>query len=305
MNSVKAKVIVNPAASGGKTGRQWPMLKSMIAQAGMKFDFELTEYRNHAIEIARNSVEDGYRRIVCVGGDGTVNETVNGLVTDDYIPQDIVLSIIPLGAGADFAKTLGISRDPQLTVRSALGDKIITVDVGKIGCISDGKPIERYFVNIAGLGFDGENVALANRMRKRFGGTLHYLYTTLLTLFTYRNKDVQLTIDGQKQIGRYNSIIVCNGQYFGGGMRVGPNATVDDGFFDIIVLKDFRKFEVLLNIPRIYSGSHLELAKVDSIKAQEVQVSSKQRMLLQAEGELIGESPATFRIMPRMLKLSV
>jgi len=299
----KAKVIVNPTAAGGKVGRRWPQLRDVLTQGGLCFTAELTERPGHATEIARSALREGYRYIVSVGGDGTVNEVVNGLVADGHVPSDVVLSIVPGGTGSDFVRILDISRDPLQACAVVLGDSVRTVDLGEIRCMCNGTPIVRYFANVAGVGFDGETCVRVNRMSKRITGTLPYLTGLFVTLVSYKNKDVRLTVDAQSYVGCFNSVVICNGQYFGGGMWVGPKAAADDGIFDVVILKDLTKPELLVNIPRIYRGTHLTHPKVESLQGKEIQIEALQRMFIQAEGELIGETPASFRIMPAALNL--
>jgi diacylglycerol kinase (ATP) len=305
MSKDKAKVIVNQIASGGKVGRAWPELRDSLTQSGLPFADQLTQYPGHASEIARGALEEGFRHFICYGGDGTVHEVVNGLVVDGRVPPEVVLSIIPGGTGADFSRILGISRDPLEALKTAGGDQAHAMDLGEIECTRDGKRIRRYFVNVAGLGFDGETSVRVNRMSKRISGTIPYLTALVLTLFSYSNKDVEVTFDGQQCCGRFNSVIICNGQYFGGGMWVGPQAAADDGIFDLVILKDLGKLEFLLNVPRVYRGTHLTHPKVESFQAKEVHVEARQRMFIQAEGELVGEAPATFRILPAALNVRV
>jgi len=303
VGGIETKVIVNPVAAGGKVGRQWPELRALLSQSGLQFSDERTRHPGHATEIARTSLEEGFRHIVCIGGDGTVHEVVNGLVVDGRVPSEVELSIIPGGTGADFCRVLDIPRDPRQAVETALGKQVRAVDIGEISCVRDGKSTRRYFVNVAGLGFDGETSVRVNRMSKRISGTIPYLTGLVLTLLSYTNKDVELTFDGQQRRGRYNSVIICNGQYFGGGMWVGPKAAADDGIFDVVILKDLGKLEFLVNVPRVYRGTHLTHAKVESFQAKEIHVEAKQRMFIQAEGELIGEAPASFRMLPAALNL--
>jgi len=305
VDTSRAKIIINPVASGGKVGQQWPQISEVLRQGGLQFDAELTQAPLHAIEIARRALDQGFRHFVAVGGDGTVHEVVNGLVVEGHIPPDVTLSIIPGGTGSDTIRVMGISRDPLQACRTALGHQTRTVDIGVMECLREGKPITRYFVNVAGLGFDGEVCVRVNRSSKRIGGTLPYLTSLVLTLFAYSNKDVQLTVDGQPSQGRFNSVVICNGQYFGGGMWVGPKAAPDDGLFDVVLLGDLNKLEFLLNVPRVYKGTHLTHPKVKSMQAREVHVQAAQPMFIQAEGELVGEAPATFRIIPGALNLRV
>ncbi len=299
----EAKVIVNPVAAGGKVGARWPQLRDVLTRGGLRFNAELTERPGHATEIARSALDDGYRYIVSVGGDGTVNEVLNGLVVEGHVSPEVVLSIVPGGTGSDFVRVLDISRDPVQACMTVLGDSLRTVDLGEIRCMRDGKPIVRYFANVAGVGFDGETCVRVNRMSKRITGTLPYLTSLLVTLVSYRNKDVRLTVDGQRYAGRFNSVVVCNGQYFGGGMWVGPRAAADDGIFDVVILKDLSKPELVVNIPRIYRGTHLTHPKVEYLHGREIHIEAQQRMFMQAEGELVGETPASFRILPAALNL--
>ena len=275
----------------------------MLSAAGLQFEHELTQHRDHATEIARRAVDDGYRQIICVGGDGTVNETVNGLVREGRVPPDVSLGIVPGGTGSDFRRSVGIDSDPCAAIETALGDRVRAVDIGEIECFLDGKPVVRYFVNVAGLGFDAEVALRANRMTKLIGGTLTYLASLVLTLLSYRNKDIRLTVDSQEQTGRFNSVVVCNGQYFAGGMWMGPEAATDDGILDVVLLRDLGKLEFLATVPKVYKGTHLSHPKVEPVLAKEIHVESDQRMYLQAEGEFIGEAPATFRVIPGALNL--
>ncbi|KPL24068.1 MAG: hypothetical protein AMJ93_03205 [Anaerolineae bacterium SM23_84] len=305
MDRHEAKVIINPTASGGKVGKRWPDLRDVLAAAGLRFSAELTQRPGHATEIARSALREGFRYIITFGGDGTVNEVVNGLVVDNQVHPDVVLSIIPGGTGSDFVRIFDVPRDAAQAFQATLGAGCRAVDIGEIRCIRDDKAVRHYFVNTAGLGFDSETCARVNRMSKRISGTIPYLAALALTLVSYRNKDVEVTVGGQLVRGRLNSVIICNGQYFGGGMWVGPQARADDGIFDIVLLKDLNKVEFLLNVPRVYRGTHLTHPKVETYQAKEVHVEAKQRMFIQAEGELIGEAPATFRILPGALKLRV
>ena len=303
MSRGEAKVIVNPTAGGGRVGQRWPEIEGLLSKAGLQFEHELTQHRNHATEIARKAVDDGHHRVICVGGDGTVNETVNGLVRDGRVPPDVSLGIIPCGTGSDFRRSVGIDCDPCAAIETALGDSVRAVDVGEIECTLDGKPVVRYFVNIAGLGFDAEVALRANGMTKLVSGTVTYLASLVLTLISYRNKDIRLVVDGQEQTGRFNSVVVCNGQYFAGGMWMGPKAAADDGILDVVLLRDMGKLEFLATVPKVYKGRHLEHPKVEPALAKVIHVESDQPMYVQAEGEFVGEAPATFRVIPGALNL--
>jgi YegS/Rv2252/BmrU family lipid kinase len=299
------KLIVNPVAANGAVGKNWPQVRDFLQAEGVEFDAVLTEEPRHAIRLARQALDDGYRTIVAVGGDGTLNEVLNGLVEEGAVDPEVALGIIPWGTGADFSRTLGIPRDYMGAGRQLLRFETQLVDLGRITCLREGREVVHYFINAAGLGFDGEVAELANRFPKVLGGTITYLTCLFISLLTYRNKSVELSFDGQHVRGRINSVIVCNGRYLGGGMFMAPEASFDDGIFDVVILGNLNKLEVVANLPRVYKGTHLTHPKVSLCHAREVHIEARERMFLQAEGELIGEAPATFQIIPRALKVLV
>lgn len=299
-------VIVNPASGSGKTGRRWPGLDARMRAEGAEYDVELTREPGHAEHLARAAVMAGAKTILVVGGDGTLNEVVNGMMLDDAPINESAtsLGILPVGTGSDFARSIGLPRDPlEAAIYLMKKAKPYALDVGRIECMLGGQPHTRYFVNIAGLGFDGEVADSVNRSGSRTGGGLFYQIMLFRNLLSYNNKNVTLSIDGKTQEGRMNSVIVANTSYFGAGMFVAPHAKYDDGIFDVIVLGDLSKLEVLMNLPRLYRGTHLKHKKVSEHRAREVKVEAKERMFLQAEGELIGEAPATFSMLPQVLRV--
>jgi len=299
------KLIVNPVAANGAVGRNWPHIRDFLQAEGAEFDAVLTEEPGHATRLARQALDDGYRTIVAVGGDGTVNEVLNGLVVEGTVDPEVALGIIPWGTGADFTRSLGIPRDYMEAGRKLLRVETRPVDLGRITCLRDGREVERYFINAAGLGFDGEVAELANRFPKVLGGTITYLTCLFISLVTYRNKSVELSFDGQHVRGRLNSAIVCNGRYLGGGMFMAPGAAFDDGIFDVVILGNLNKLEVVVNLPRLYKGTHLTHPKVSLCHARVVPLEAQERMFLQADGELVGEAPATFQIVPGALRVVV
>ncbi len=300
------RVIVNPVAANGTVGKRWPQIQDALWAEGAQFDASLTEGPYHATELAKEALSAGYRTIVAVGGDGTLNEVVNGLVSAGPVGSTVNLGIIPSGTGSDSVRTLGIPHDYRAACRRLLRGKPHCVDLGLITCVSQGRETQRYFLNVAGLGFDGEVAERVNRNSKALGGTIPFLSSLCVKLLTYQNKPVEVILDGQQRLQqRVNSVIVCNGRYFAGGMHIGPHAALDDGLFNVVIIGDTGKLEFIANVPRVYRGTHLSHPKIAEYRARKVWVKAQERMFLQADGELIGEAPATFQIIPQALRVLV
>jgi diacylglycerol kinase (ATP) len=300
------RVIVNPVAANGAVGKRWPQIRDLLRAEGGQFDASFTESPNHATELVREALSAGYRTIVAVGGDGTLNEVVNGLVIEGTVDPAVNLGIIPSGTGADSVRTLRVPHDYRAACHRLLHGKPDCIDLGLITCVSEGREVKRYFLNVAGLGFDSEVAERTNRSSKALGGTLPFLSSLFVKLLTYQNKSVEVTLDGQQRLQqKANSVLICNGRYAGGGMHIGPHAALDDGLFDVIIIGDTSRLEIVVNVPRIYRGTHLSHPKVDEYRAKEVRVKAQERMFLQADGELIGQAPATFQIIPQALHVLV
>ncbi len=312
-------VVVNPTAAYGKTSMRWAAIQDAMRAQGLEFTAALTERRGHAAELARQAAEQGFRLIVAVGGEGTLFEMANGLLgPTGAVDRSVALGILPSGTGSDFARFLGIPRDPIAAVARLVGDQTITMDLGHVECRRlapageteppDAPPVKRYFMNVAGLGFDGEvieRVERGTKGTKAIGGTIPYLSNLFVSLVAYRNKNFTITYDGRTLAGRFNSVVCANGAYFGGGMFIAPKARLDDGLFDLVLLGDLTKPEIVVTLPRLYKGTHLSHPKVTLLHAKEVRVESRERALVQADGELVGMGPAVFRIIPQALRVKV
>ncbi len=306
MSGQRSLLIVNPVAAGGKTGKVWPDVENELHSLGLAFDHRFTEEPNHATALAREGVDQGYETVVAVGGDGTINEVVNGLMPRGGDKAGAVLGIVITGRGSDLARTIGIPSDYREACARLGGDRTMTVDLGLVTFHQEGEERQRYFVNVGGGGFDGEVAHRANRAPNFMGGTIPYLTSLVSTLFSYRNKAVELTLDDQEPIRKViNSVVVANCQFFGGGMRVAPDADPNDGLFDVIVIGDIDKIEYLMTVPKVYDGTHITHPQVDTYRARRVEIHSELPVLLQVEGEVCGQSPITFEIIPSALQIRV
>jgi len=312
MANEEVRVIVNPMAAYGAVGREWPELRSLLRQQEVAFRDVFTEAPGHATELAREALHEGYSTVVAVGGDGTVNEVVNGLVDGSEVGHGRVppasLAVISRGTGCDLARTLGL-RGPVETIRAlAERQRTRTIDLGELTLERDGKREQRLFVNVAGLGFDGEVVeGLLKRANagKEIGGTIPYLLQVVRTIMRYRNKHVHAHIDDLELEGVFTAFFACNGKYLAGGMRIAPQADPADGLFDVVVLKPMSRPGLLLRLPTVYLGWHTHLRPVEVYRARELRVDTEDRLLIQADGELIGTAPVTMRLIPQALRVQV
>jgi len=298
------KVIVNPVAGAYSTRRKWPVISKLLKHIGLSFDFEYTEGVGHAIELARAAASDGYRYLVAVGGDGTVNEVANGILYATGAAST-ALGIVSTGTGSDFARSVGIPRDYATACSTLTSPRRLAIDAGVVEYQSKGQTLRRFFVNAAGVGFDAAVVKETERLPKYFGGTIPYLAGLARTLFSYKNKPVILKVENEVESGRVLNVVVANGGYLGGGMHIAPRAELGDSLLDVVIVGDMGKFELLKELPTVYKGTHIYHPKVRMVKATHITVDSPERMLVHADGELLGESPASFWVMPAALSIVV
>jgi diacylglycerol kinase (ATP) len=306
----RAKIIVNPAAGAGSTSRAWPSIQARLEQSGLAFDFSLTQRKDHATELAKAAVESGYGFVVAVGGDGTIQEVVNGILQTPVSKQtastDTILGIICTGTGSDLSRSVGISRKIEESCHTLVRRQIRRIDVGFVTYHKNGKETGRYFVNSAGIGFDAAVVEATEKLPKYIGGTIPYLLGLIRSFLFYKNKWVSITVDGKPgEPRRVMSVVVANGRYFGGGMHVAPVAKMDDGLFDIVTIGDFGKVELLRVFPRVYKGSHLTYPKISLTRGTVVTIESPDQYPLQADGEVLGNGPVSFQLIPDAISLIV
>jgi len=307
-DNYRAKFIVNPASANGSTGKMWDTLARSIGAEIGEVDAAFTNAANHATDLARQAISDGFEMVVAVGGDGTVNEVVNGFFeAGKPINPDAVLGVISRGTGSDFIKTMNIPKEIENAARTLKGRAVKRCDAGRFTSRgADGEEIERYFINIADFGMGGEAIVRVNNTTKAFGGFLSFLYGTLKTMWMYEGKNVRVTVDDEFEIEKkISSVIVANGQYFGSGMRIAPEAKVDDGLFDILILDASSFAQSALDIPKLYKGTHVEDSRVTCLRGRTLTAESDEDVLIDVEGEEGGRLPAKFEIIPSSIDVKV
>jgi diacylglycerol kinase (ATP) len=307
-----AVFIVNPQAGGGKSTRQLDQLLSEINSIYANATIQYTEWKGHATDLSRAAFAAGTELIVAVGGDGTISEVAAGFFDPKGkaakpTKQTPVLGILPAGSGSDYARTLGIPRSSALALQILQTRHTRTVDAGLIDFTGlDGERTKRIFINIADVGIGGEVVDILERQGKSLGAFLSYQLATVRGLIGYKNKKLEITLDKkQKYDGTYNGVIIANGKYFGSGMKIAPDAVPDDGFFDVIMLGEMSKIEMISKMQKVRKGTHVFERNVTVHRAKHVSIRSDSRALLDCDGEMPGECPAEFSILPAALKVVV
>ena len=288
MSRRRSLAIVNPAAGKGLGATLVPTLAADLGEAGLSVDVVASPAPGEAARLASHAVEDGYDQVIAVGGDGTAMEVANGLVG-----TDTALALYPIGSGNDFSRALGYPRDRKRVGAFLASAPTRRIDVGDVN--------GRIFVNAAGVGIDGyvaERVIAAARV---VGPTLGYFAGALHGIATYRPRQMRVTIDGAAREGPHMMVAACNGTHFGSGMRVAPNAKLDDGVFDIIVGGDLGRWDSLVALMKIYRGTHVNGKTILAIRATSLDVELPEELTAQVDGEVERTDGLRIRMRPRSL----
>jgi YegS/Rv2252/BmrU family lipid kinase len=304
-------VIVNPASAGGRTGKRWPGLRDALTSARVVYDAHQTTAPDDATAATRDALAHGYERIIVAGGDGTLNEVVNGFFTPDGAPinTQAVLGLFPSGTGGDFRRTVGLPTDPVQLASIVSANHTRVIDIGRI-TYDEPSTAPRQFINIADCGVGGEVVARVNRSGNKGGGvrgTAVFLGISVKALTSFGGRRVRITLDGEAIEMEVQNVVIANGRCFGGGMRIAPDAELDDGLFDVVVLPAMGRLRTLTAVPSVYRGTHLRQPGVIVKRAKEVRVEplDSRPLLFDIEGEQIGRAPATLTCIPGSMRFCV
>jgi diacylglycerol kinase (ATP) len=296
--------LVNPASGNGATGRRWPELSRLAEEAGLRGHALFSEREGHIAELARNAAEGGAQLLVVVGGDGTVNEAVNGILSAGA--KGVELAVLPCGTGDDFVRTFGIPTDAARALEVADGGAARIIDVGRADFSGwDGSRKQRYFTNFAGAGISGAIARRGAATSRRLGARAAYFWATVAVFARWKSVEVSLDVDGERRSGPMYEVLAANGIYTAGGMKIAPGAVPDDGLFDLIVIGDFTKTEFLNTFPKIYRGTHVRHPKIDVLRAANVSVEAASALPVVLDGEQPGTTPATFQAVPGAVRLRV
>ncbi|MEE2789672.1 MAG: diacylglycerol kinase family protein [Myxococcota bacterium] len=305
-------VLVNPASANGKTRRQWPSLALALRSQLGAFEVGFTEYSGHGTVLIREAIHRGVRHVVSVGGDGTHNEVVNGFFEGERcLADDLCLSLVPAGTGGDLRRTLGLPTDPHAAIL-AVGRNRRRVDLGRMSYLNhDGEVALAHFINIASFGAAGLVDRIVNRSSKVLGGRLSFMLGAVRGTMQYRNQAMQVILNPEmpdeiRLRGRMFNGVIANARFFGGGMKVAPDALMDDGLFDVITMGELSTLDVVRGMPSLYAGTHVDRAKIQTFRASVIRAEPTQgeEILIDLDGEQPGRLPATFSVLPKMIEVS-
>lgn len=298
-------VIVNPNAGGGKGKKDWKRISDLLTRENISFISRFTGRRGQAIDYTDEAIEKGFRRFISVGGDGTLNEVVNGIFIRNRVPaNEITIAMIPVGTGNDWGRMFGIPSIYEGAVKVIAEGKTMLHDIGLVDYLEGEQGRRRYFINITGLGFEALVVKKTNRQKDRGRNSKAiYFFNILSSLVSYRIAAADIIIDGRKSSADVFSINVGNGRYCGGGMRQTPDALPDDGLLDVTVIKEMGRLEIIKNLRLLYDGTILSHPKVDGYRCRNLKIESESLLFIESDGELLGHTPAEIGIIPSAVNI--
>jgi YegS/Rv2252/BmrU family lipid kinase len=307
-NKEKTFVVVNPKAGGGAALRNWQKISEDLRKKIGPFDFEESTAMGHAQYLAADAANEGYSLVVAYGGDGTINEVINGIMEAKGAARP-ALGILSMGTGGDFVRTLGLPPKMEDQIRIVGGTKSKRIDLGRATYVnSSGETERRYFANIASAGLSADVVKLTPKYRSLLGRKPAYLAATLDAHLHWTPKKVKVTTEHGTMATwpeKPTTVVVANGKYFGGGMPIAPKADLSDSYFDLVVVGKVPAYLVPLAIGLLYSKKLHRLKAVHNDRVRKVELVAEGRVDLDIDGEAIGHLPATFEIVPKALEVKI
>lgn len=302
------KVIISKLSGGGKAGQAWARVSQLLKERGVAFSEAFTEYQSHAIELTKEALRAGYRKILTLGGDGAIHEILNGVMTQTEVPsQEVTIAMIPVGSGNDWPRYHQIPlNDIDKAVDVIVADKEMVQDVVKVETINNGNPYTRYMVNIGGLGFDAQVCHLFEASKKKGkSGDAQYYKCLMQGFLWYKCPHFTVKVDGEPFFeGPAFSVALGNGRYCGGGMMETPKAVIDDGLLDLTVVKKLWKGKFLFATKRLFNGTVLDMKEVLHTRAKNtIEIEATPASFMEVDGEPVGCSPAKCTLIPAAIKV--
>jgi YegS/Rv2252/BmrU family lipid kinase len=297
-------LIANPRAGRGRVGEELPEVERQLIARKLGHQIVETEGPGHATTLARQALQNGTRFLVAVGGDGTVQEVVNGMLEDGRpVADDAVLGVVAAGSGSDFVRTFGLPGDTVKAVRHLEGDRLYPIDVIEAEYRVGDEIATRYVANAAECGLGAAVVARADRL-PRWLGQSRYFWGFWLALGPYRPSAVDVRVDRKAFAGVANNVVVANCQFYGGGMRISPRSYPGDGLLEVQISTG-PKSEAFTLIPKIYRGEHVPHPHIKELRGREIRVDGARPIPVEGDGEVLGMTPARFTVLPEVVALKI
>jgi diacylglycerol kinase (ATP) len=307
MPNYETHIILNPASAAGRTRSKIPeMLRQLGFYFGDSYSLHITRRPLDATASTFKAVLNGARLVVAIGGDGTIQEVVNGMFSNgDLLNPECRLGIINCGTGHGFAQSLGLPVSIEAQMELLRDGDFLTIDIGRVSFRDHrGELSRRYFVNECQLGIGASVVRRVHGRHKKLGGKAAFGLGVLETVFEHENQMIAMTLDQREVLGGVvTGIVVANGAFTGGGMNLAPTARLDDGMLNVLVMHDLSIWQRLQSFPRIYTGSHLRMSLFSYREMKSLTVTSGETVQVEADGELLGETPCLIETIPSVLRV--
>lgn len=309
MGSIQWYFIVNPNAGNRAGAKNWLKIQSLLKKAGIIYKFVISKYPQHSIVLATQAVLNGHRYLAAVGGDGTINEVINGIFEQKEVPtEEIIFGVIPIGTGNDWIKTHRIPKNYKIAIQLLKKRKSILHDVGKVNYhTSNEEKKHRYFINVAGLAYDAY-VTKASEQRPKYGNNqLYYLYLIARCVTKFKATPAKIIFDGQELSHSFFNITIGLCHYNGGGTNLVPHANPTDGLFALSIFKDVKAWEVLLKAPQFYTGSIVKHKEAFCTQAKHIRIEAPDSTpaFVEVDGEWLGQSPIDFSMFATSINVIV
>lgn len=308
MTKNKFLVVVNPNSGAGKAGKDWEKIKTKLTNAGFDFDVAISQAHRHSITQVKEAIEKGIRHIIVVGGDGTLHHVANGIMLQKTVSSsDIKIGMISIGTGNDWIRHFEVPKSYDEAIQIIKNGKTAIQDLGKISYTEKNETLEEYFMNFAGLGFDAFVVERTAHLKKY--GQAAYLMGLLQNVIKYKGQKLKVEVDG-KVVAEDDMFMVIAGigKYGGGGMMICPNADINDGLFDVNIIRSLSLMEVAMEVANLFNGKYIKHKKVSSVRGKQVKVTvleNQEGVKTEADGELFGTGPFQMDIIENAMQVFV
>lgn len=301
-------VIVNPVAGSGRGLIDFPQISRLLRNDDIRHDAVFTEHKHHATELTVTAANQGYRRIIVIGGDGTLNEVVNGLFIQKAVePREMLLAVIAVGTGNDWVRTFGIPQHYSEAIRAIREERSFLQDVGTVTYTESHYTQTRYMANVAGLGFDAYVISTFNHLKmKGYKGGWMYLYSILKSYFRYKSSGARIWVDDEVVFNDLMfslAIGIC--KYNGGGVQQLPNALADDGLLDLTIIRPVHWWHIVFRLKKLFNGDIYQIGHVIHAQGRKVKIEAAPLIQLETDGELMGGTPVEVNIRQRAIRVVV